>query len=129
MQAQLTDRELTPHQQAELIASQNDQFRRSAGILPGDPDAPEGTVVMTRAIAEMSVEFRFDLMARVREFSDFTYDADPHGWHEMGVIEIEDQRVWFKIDLYDLDYQMGSSVPEDPSHTRRVLTLMFPDEY
>ena len=35
----------------------------------------------------------------------------------------------FKIDLYDVDYQYGSSEPSDPEQTRRVLTLLLLSEY
>ncbi len=129
MQAQAIEHELLPVEQSRLIAEQNDRFRQSIGIIPGDADALEGTVVMTKSISEMPAEFRFALLEKVTAFGDFTADADPHGWHEMGVIEIDETTIWFKIDLYDVDYQMGSPVPEDQERTRRVLTLLRPEEY
>ena len=47
----------------------------------------------------------------------------------MGVIDLDGTTVWFKIDLYDTDYQFGSPEPSDPQQTRRVLTLLLPSEY
>ncbi len=121
--------ELSPEERAILIASQNDSFRKSVGIIPGDASTPEGTCVMTRGVSERSIEFRFALMEALRAYDGFNNDCDPHGWHEMGVLEIEGETVWFKIDLYDVTYNMGAEVPEDPNQTRRVLTLLFPSEY
>ena len=47
----------------------------------------------------------------------------------MGGIEFDGTTVWFKIDLYDVDYTYGSPEPSDPALTRRVLTLLLPSEY
>lgn len=47
----------------------------------------------------------------------------------MGVIEFEGTTVWFKLDLYDVDYTYGSPEPSDPKQTHRVLTLLLPSEY
>nr|WP_286190049.1 DUF3768 domain-containing protein [Roseobacter sp. TSBP12] len=47
----------------------------------------------------------------------------------MGVIEFNGTTIWFKLDLYDVDYQYGSPEPSDPEQTRRILTLLLPSEY
>ena len=124
-----TTLDLDPTKEAALIAAQNDAFRRS--ILGTTPvtDAPQGQFVMTRGVAELGPDARLDLTRRVAAFGAFTADSDPQGWHEMGVIDFEGTTVWFKIDLYDVDYQYGSSEPSDPEQTRRVLTLLLPSEY
>ena len=72
---------------------------------------------------------RLELTRRVAAFGAFNADSDPYGWHEMGVIELDGTTVWFKLDLYDVDYQYGSPEPSDPTQTRRVLTLLLPSEY
>jgi hypothetical protein len=41
----------------------------------------------------------------------------------------EYHRLYWKIDLYDLDYDFGSEAPSDTSQTRRILTLLLPSEY
>ena len=92
-------------------------------------DAPQGQFVMTRGVAELGADARLDLTRSVTAFDAFNTDCDPHGWHEMGVIDFDGTTVWFKIDLYDVDYQYGSSEPSDPEQTRRVLTLLLPSEY
>lgn len=121
--------DLDPVREAVLIAAQNDAFRRS--ILGTTPvtDAPQGQFVMTRGIAELGLEARLELTRRVAAFDGFNADSDPQGWHEMGVIDLGGTTVWFKIDLYDVDYQYGTPEPSDPAQTRRVLTLLLPSEY
>ncbi len=115
--------------QAVAIAEQNDRFRTSWGA---DPTVP-GRWVMTQGVAALSPTAQALMVFAVRTFSDFTEDNDPHGWHDFGAFEIEDGgravRLYWKIDLYDADYRFGSEVPEDPARTRRVLTILLPDEW
>ncbi|MCG7630089.1 DUF3768 domain-containing protein [Epibacterium sp. MM17-32] len=118
-----------PVQEAELIAGQNDAFRHS--ILGNTPvaDAPKGQFVMTRGVAALGPDAQLAVTRSVATFDSFNADSDPHGWHEMGVIDLDGTTIWFKIDLYDADYQYGSPEPSDPAQTRRVLTLLLPSEY
>ena len=124
-----TTLDLDPVKEAALIAAQNDAFRLS--ILGTTPavDAPQGQFVMTRGVAALGPDAQLALTRRVASFDAFNADSDPHGWHEMGVIDFDGTTVWFKIDLYDVDYRYGSSEPSDPAQTRRVLTLLLPSEY
>ncbi|MFC4217691.1 DUF3768 domain-containing protein [Pseudophaeobacter arcticus] len=124
-----TTLDLDPVKEAALIAAQNDAFRRS--ILGTTPvaDAPKGQFVMTRGVAALEPEAQLALTRSVASFDGFNADSDPHGWHEMGVIDLDGTTVWFKIDLYDTDYQFGSPEPSDPQQTRRVLILLLPSEY
>lgn len=121
--------EIDPNEEAATIAAQNDSFRRT--ILPSgqQPTAPKGKIVMTQGITAFDVDVQLELTRKVAAFDAFNVDSDPHGWHEMGVIEIADTTVWFKIDLYDTKYQYGSPEPQDLAQTRRVLTLLLPSEY
>lgn len=121
--------DLDPVQEAALIAAQNDAFRRS--ILGNTPvvDAPQGQFVMTRGVTALGLDAQLELTRGVAAFGGFDADSDPQGWHEMGVIDFNGTKVWFKIDLYDVDYQYGSPEPSDPKQTRRVLTLLLPSEY
>ena len=118
-----------PVKEAELIAGQNDAFRRS--ILGTNPaaDAPQGQFVMTPGVAALGPDAQLALTRRVASFDAFNADSDPPGWHEMGVIDFDGTTVWFKVDLYDVDYMYGSPEPSDPAQTRRVLTLLLPSEY
>ena len=115
--------------QAVAIADQNDRFRTSWGA---DPTMP-GRWVMTQGVAALSPTAQAHMVVAVRTFTDFSEDNDPQGWHDFGAFEIEDGgravRLYWKIDLYDADERFGSEVPEDPARTRRVLTILLPDEW
>ena len=50
-------------------------------------------------------------------------------YHTFGLVKVCETQVYWKIDLYDEDYQFGSEEPENPEKTRRVLTLLLPSEY
>jgi len=121
--------DLDPVREAALIAGQNDAFRRS--ILDNNPvaEAPQGQFVMTRGVAALGPDAQLELIRSVAAFDGFNADSDPQGWHEMGVIDLDGTTVWFKLDLYDVDYQYGSPEPSDLEQTRRVLTLLLPSEY
>ena len=124
-----TTLDLDPVREAALIAAQNDAFRHS--ILGNTPvaNAPEGQFVMTRGVTALGLDAQMELTRRVAAFDGFDADSDPQGWHEMGVIDFNGTKVWFKIDLYDVEYQYGSPEPSDPKQTRRVLTVLLPSEY
>jgi hypothetical protein len=124
-----TTLDLDPVREAVLIAAQNDAFRRSIFGTTPVADAPQGQFVMTRGVAALSPDAQLELTRRVATFDGFNADSDPQGWHEMGVIEFHGTTVWFKLDLYDVDYTYGSPEPSDPEQTRRVLTLLLPSEY
>ena len=114
---------------AAIIAQQNDAFRTSLTASVKAPGVPPGKLVMTAGIAAQSDEFRAALIDALVTFDAFDSDSDPYGLHEMGVLEIEGERVWFKFDLYDENYEYSAETPTDPKRTRRVLTLLLPSEY
>ena len=45
------------------------------------------------------------------------------------MIEVEGDKLFWKIDLYDRALEYGSPEPTDPAQTHRVLTILFPSEY
>lgn len=110
---------------ARAIAALNDRFRTTLGR---DPVAP-GKVVVTRGVAAHGAAFVNAALAATAAFDAFDIGGDPYGEHDFGVLAIAGVTVWFKLDAYDLDYRYGSEDPADPSQTRRVLTLLLPDEY
>jgi hypothetical protein len=66
---------------------------------------------------------------RAGGFETFNEENDPYGEHDFGVLQIEGQKVYWKIDAYDQDPRYGSEDPADPELTSRVLTLLLPEEY
>ena len=115
--------------QAAKIAEQNDRFRKTWGA---DFSVP-GQIMLTRGVADLSLAAKAVIMHRVQGFDVFTEGNDPHGDHSFGAFEFEiggnSYHIFWKIDLYDRDYSMGSSDPDNPQVTRRVLTVMHASEY
>lgn len=124
-----TEDELSEAETAKIIAAQNDLFRKAIAGRPMSAGVPPGKLVMTAGIAACSEAFRAALIEALVAFDAFDTASDPYGLHEMGVLKIEGERVWFKFDLYDENYEYGAETPTDPARTRRVLTLLFPSEY
>jgi Protein of unknown function (DUF3768) len=88
-----------------------------------------GGVYLTRGIAALSDSAQQSIVARVRTFDAFTPDNDPYGEHDFGSFDIDGTTIFWKIDLYDNDLMFVSPNPEDPSVTKRVLTILLAEEY
>ncbi len=121
--------DLSSPEAAAIIAVQNDAFRKSIAQFATGPDVPKGRVLMTHGLREQSEDFQRELITKTITFEAFDVDSDPYGWHEMGVIEVGETTIWFRIDLYDVNYEYGAGDPTDPDKTRRVMTLLLPSEY
>ncbi len=118
-----------PATEAATIAAQNDAFRKSIMFFNDTEDTPKGQFVMTSGVSAMGSDARLSATRQVAAFEAFTPDNDPHGWHEFGAVEVFGTTIWFKVDLYDVNYEMGSDAPTDLEQTRHVLTLLLPSEY
>ncbi len=88
-----------------------------------------GQVVMTAGVDALPVDTKARVLLAVRSFSNFTKDNDPHHEHDFGIIALEGETYFWKIDYYDSDVRYGSEDPSDPEQTTRVLTIMRADEY
>ncbi|WP_300394160.1 DUF3768 domain-containing protein [Henriciella sp.] len=103
------------------IRALNDQFR-----VHGEG---RGSIALTsgiQALGELSV---IKILIAVRDFEAFDADNDPWNEHDFGALDVEGQRVFFKIDYYDRSITTGSPDPADPEVTHRALTIMLADEY
>lgn len=111
---------LAPSLQQQRIAALNDAFRQSF---------IGGKVMLTCGINAMSDDDKQAILSKVRNFSTFTPDNDPHQEHDFGNFEHAGMRIFFKLDYYDPSMAYGSKDPSDPAQTIRVLTIMFASEY
>ncbi len=105
---------------ANRIAALNDQLRQQGR---------GGSIVMTQGISNLEPAARKRIIIAVRDFAAFTPDNDPYGERDCAVLEVDGQRVIWKIDAYDRSIRVGSPDPADPKVTHRVLTIMLADEY
>ena len=111
---------MTEQSRATRIAELNDKFRKGLA---------SGRVHMTAGINAKGSEFVGKALVRVMAFHDFNADNDPHGEHDFGSFELEGEKLFWKIDYYDLAGVFGSEDPTDPKKTLRVLTVMLAEEY
>lgn len=115
--------------QGARVAEQNDRFRTTLGT---DPAVP-GRILVTCGVDALSLIAKAQIVPAVQTFSEFTEDNDPFGLHDFGTFEVESEghavKLYWKIDLYDVAYEFGSEVPDDPARTRRVLTILLPEEW
>src|SRR5208337_4467883 len=105
---------------AERIRDLNDELR-TTGV--------GGKTYLTRSVCAMGPEFVANACAAVRNFDAFTDDNDPWQEHDCAMLDVDGERVMFKIDYYDLNMEALSPDAADPNVTRRVLTIMLAEEY
>jgi Protein of unknown function (DUF3768) len=107
-------------EQAARIRLLNDAFRTTF---------QNGKVMMTCGVDALSPEVKRIVICKVRTFSDFTNDNDPHAEHDFGNFEVACEKMFWKIDYYDENLEHGSEDPSDLFKTTRVLTIMLAEEY
>ena len=116
-----------PDGESEHIRILNDAFRTD--LLAIGPALAGNKLFITRGVADHGNNFISQAVQAVREFSDFTEANDPHGEHDFGSFELDGIKLFWKIDYYDQNLDMGSPDPADHTVTRRVLTILLADEY
>ena len=102
------------------IRELNDAFRQSF---------TGGRVMLTSGVNELTDDVKAKVLEAVRTFKDFDGDNDPHKEHDFGMVEVDGERCFFKLDYYDCDMHHGSEDPSDPQQTCRVMTIMLASEY
>ena len=111
-----------PSQRTQKIAKLNDMFRTAFG-------AYGGRILQTHGINSMSQADQSKIRELVETYTDFNEDSDPYFEHDFGKIVYKGEKIFWKIDYYDTNYEYGSDKPEDATVTRRVMTIMKADEY
>ena len=102
---------------AERVRVLNDTFRTSF---------IGGRILLTAGTAELPPDLKAQLLLKVKDFTAFDEGSDPHHEHDFGVIELEGERYFWKIDLYeDPDVKDSDGEPL----VNRVLTIMLAEEY
>jgi hypothetical protein len=117
----------TPSDRTLRIRELNDALRTSRDHIA--LLAARGTLTITRGVAVLGDDFLIRAMAAVRAFDNFSPENDPYAEHDYGSLVLDGQKLIWKIDYYDEEFDRGSPNPADPSITKRVLTLMLAEEY
>lgn len=116
---------------AALIAAQNDAFRKFACLDTLPDQAMPGRMHVTQSLMEAGDGFTAEAIVAVGRFETFEPENDPEGWHDFGAVEIQGEKIFWKIDLFetDSDFRYGAETPEDPATTTRVLTIMMAGDW
>lgn len=88
-----------------------------------------GRVLLTAGIKAKSKDDIAKILSEVRQFNNFTPDNDPYNEHDFGSFDYNGEKIFWKIDYYDKDYQYLSENPSNPEVTNRVMTIMLASEY
>lgn len=112
---------------SQKIARLNDLFRANLHIYM--LGITSGRIVTTAAINALPEEDKMDILKKVWSHNEFTEDNDPYGEHDFGAFYHKGEKIFWKIDYYDLAMKFHSEDPADPEKTIRVLTIMYGYEY
>src|SRR3954449_1795175 len=102
------------------IRALNDNLRRS---LAG------GVLMLTKGVVALGRAKQIAILDAVAAFDGFDAESDPYGEGDFGALQVEGERLFFKIDYFDRGLMGHSLDPADPSITTRVLTIMLAEEY
>lgn len=102
------------------IKTLNDNFRKTF---------TGGRVLLTAGIDSKPADDIANIMLLVQNFNNFTPDNDPYGEHDFAAFDYKGDKIFWKIDYYDLNNEYLSENPADPTITNCVLTVMLADEY
>ncbi len=105
---------------SERIREINDRLRR---------EMPHASLMLTRAVAALHPIRIMGIVQAVQNFNDFNRNNDPWGEHEFGAVKVGGAEYFWKIDAYDLNLEFGSPDPTDDAVTRRIITIMLPEDW
>ena len=88
-----------------------------------------GRVMLTAGINAKSQDDIARILSKVRQFNNFTEANDPYDEHDFGSFDYKGEKIFWKIDYYDKNYQYLSEDPSNPNLTNRVMTVMLASEY
>ncbi len=111
----------TPPSVTDRIRMLNDAFRTGR--------RKNGTLVITAGVQAIGPDFVAEARKAVAAFDAFDADNDPLSEHDFGALTVQGEKLFFKIDYYNIDLSAHSPDAADPSVTKRVLTIMLASEY
>lgn len=87
-----------------------------------------GSVVISTGIRATGREFLVKAAEAVQSFTAFTDENDPWGEHDYGSVEVDGQKVFWKIDYFSPDLATMADNPANEGQTHRVLTIIRAEE-
>ena len=88
-----------------------------------------GRIFLSRGLVALGPQACAQALQLVREVTDFNEKNDPYGEHDFGGVQLEGQRLFWKIDYYDHSLTSQAVDPTDPAECTRIMTIMLAREY
>ena len=111
---------------AETIARLNDRARQGL-------DRTSKTVITRSCLDTFCAgDTASGLLAQaelLKAMRNHRFENDAHGERDSGALEFRGEKLFFKVDYYDLELTYGSEDPADASQTTRVITIMLASDY
>ena len=85
--------------------------------------------MLTAGINAKSQDDIAKILSEVRQFNHFTEANDLYDEHDFGSFDYKGEKIFWKIDYYDKNYQYLSEDPANPDVTNCVMTVMLASEY
>lgn len=101
------------------IKERNDRLRKTL-----TPDRTH-KVYMSAGVSEL--DNKEEVLEAIRNFDSFSGDNDPYGEHDFGMVIVNEEKYYFKIDYYDLNFEYGADHHNEEYAC--VLTIMHSSEY
>jgi len=87
------------------------------------------TVVVTAGLKDRGEAYLIKVSRAVADFDQFSEANDPHGEHDFGALTLDGEKLFWKIDYFDLNLSAHSPDKANADITHRVLTIMLAREY
>ena len=107
-------------ERTQKIAELNDTFRKTG---------QGGTFLLTRGVVNLPGMNFLALIKALAAFDRFDDGNNPYGERDFGDVDFGGTYLLWKIEYYDLEMEHASPDPTDPAVTKRVMTVMLPEEY
>lgn len=88
-----------------------------------------GSIMITPGVRSLGDDALAGISRKVQDFEAFSEENDPYAENDFGSVDHEDQKVFWKIDYFDLALKWHSPDKANPDVTHRVLTIMLAHEY
>jgi hypothetical protein len=104
-------------------------IRRLNDTLRNGAITENATIVVTQGVQANGHDFLVEASRAIAAFDEFDGDNDPHHEHDFGAVEVAGQKLFWKVDYFDLRLKFHSPDAANPALTHRVLTIMLASEY
>ena len=86
-------------EKTKRIRELNDHVRQRITSPWKNPSGVRANIFKTQGIDALPIEDQLTILASIREYDDFTEDNDPHGEHDFGSLDHNEQKKILEVRL------------------------------